>query len=664
MGFLAPLFLLSLLGLALPIWLHRLQSMSSERQLFSSAMLLERAEQRVHVRRKIKYRWLLALRIALLTCLAIAFAKPFVANPPMGAIATAAGTQLIAIDVSASMGRADVFADSRTKARELIALAPAGAVKQLLAAGRDILIVTEPSTERGVHSNAVAALEPGEERADFGQLMAAADRLAEYLPAPVSLHVISDFQQSAMPTRFSDLGTRHLSAFMPHLVEATAIPNRGIEFIRSNLPAGSMQGQERVIEVGLSAAAGETVQLKLNDDVVGRKQASEGTSSTLKFEGLVAVDGDNRVEARLLQGDGFVVDDTRFHVFERMPPQRIAVLTADTAGLGFTYLASALASGGEFVAEPVMVGEFDPRVLARYRLLLIEDVGAIDGALEAALMEWIMDGGQILGFAGAATATLGRLPVSHLAVSPALARARQQAFLSPAQIDGDHPLLAQTEGWQSVKFGKVLPVEPGSDDEILVALDDGTPLILETPLGRGKVMTVTAALHDRSNDFPIRAVFVGFIVEAARYLTGASSLSRAFTVGDGLARFESAVGGGQVIDPDGNPLLSLGGALADVRLNQSGIYTVYTTNKEYSIAVNTDLRESQFASVDAQTLADWVKLTGTNAVAPIEDNVRLPADAGAQNVMELWPWALVLLMALVIGESLLGNAYFAGSARS
>jgi hypothetical protein len=76
MGFLAPLFLLSLLGSALPIWLHRLQSMSSERQLFSSAMLLERAEQRVHVRRKIKYRWLLALRIALLAEFMVSGVKP------------------------------------------------------------------------------------------------------------------------------------------------------------------------------------------------------------------------------------------------------------------------------------------------------------------------------------------------------------------------------------------------------------------------------------------------------------------------------------------------------------------------------------------------------------------------------------------------------------
>jgi hypothetical protein len=43
MGLLAPLFLLGVFAVALPIWLHRLQAQSSDRKPFSSAMLLETA---------------------------------------------------------------------------------------------------------------------------------------------------------------------------------------------------------------------------------------------------------------------------------------------------------------------------------------------------------------------------------------------------------------------------------------------------------------------------------------------------------------------------------------------------------------------------------------------------------------------------------------------
>ena len=76
MSFLAPLFLLGALAIAVPFWLHRLQIQSSNRKPFSSAMLLETTEQQVHVQKKLKYLALLALRAALLALIALAFAKP------------------------------------------------------------------------------------------------------------------------------------------------------------------------------------------------------------------------------------------------------------------------------------------------------------------------------------------------------------------------------------------------------------------------------------------------------------------------------------------------------------------------------------------------------------------------------------------------------------
>ena len=120
MGLLAPAFLLGLLAVLLPLWLHRLQTQSSERKPFSSAMLLETADQRVHVKRKLKYLVLLAARIALLALLAVAFAKPVITAPPTVHAASDAGTHVIVIDRSASMGRAGVFAQAIAEARRAI----------------------------------------------------------------------------------------------------------------------------------------------------------------------------------------------------------------------------------------------------------------------------------------------------------------------------------------------------------------------------------------------------------------------------------------------------------------------------------------------------------------------------------------------------------------
>ncbi len=79
---LAPLFLIGLGAIALPLWLHRLQTQSPEREPFGSAMFLEPSERRVHLKKEFRYLILMALRILVLALLAFAFAKPILQRPP------------------------------------------------------------------------------------------------------------------------------------------------------------------------------------------------------------------------------------------------------------------------------------------------------------------------------------------------------------------------------------------------------------------------------------------------------------------------------------------------------------------------------------------------------------------------------------------------------
>ena len=129
MSFLAPLFLAGLLVIAVPFWLHRLQTESSDRKPFSSAMLLETSEQRVHVRKKLKYLSLLALRVLALALLVLAFARPLWTSPEALPGATPDGTHIVLVDTSASMGRTGVFGQALSLARGAIDAAPGGACR-------------------------------------------------------------------------------------------------------------------------------------------------------------------------------------------------------------------------------------------------------------------------------------------------------------------------------------------------------------------------------------------------------------------------------------------------------------------------------------------------------------------------------------------------------
>ena len=57
---LAPLFLLGLAGLALPLWLHRFARDTDDKRRYASLMLMEAAEVQRSRKRQLKY-WLLLL---------------------------------------------------------------------------------------------------------------------------------------------------------------------------------------------------------------------------------------------------------------------------------------------------------------------------------------------------------------------------------------------------------------------------------------------------------------------------------------------------------------------------------------------------------------------------------------------------------------------------
>src|SRR3990172_843482 len=101
MGLLAPWFLAGVAAVGLPIYLHLLQRHITTPHPFSSLMFFERRTQSSIKHRRLRYLFLLSLRLALLALLALAFANPFIYR----SAASMAGDKLLllALDDSFSM---------------------------------------------------------------------------------------------------------------------------------------------------------------------------------------------------------------------------------------------------------------------------------------------------------------------------------------------------------------------------------------------------------------------------------------------------------------------------------------------------------------------------------------------------------------------------------
>ena len=656
MGVAAPLFLAGLLAIALPVWLHRLQTKSSDRQPFSSAMLLESTEQRVHVQKKLKYLLLLAFRVLLLTLIALAFAQPFLPRDSAPVAVEGAGSDLVVVDLSASMGRSGVFEQALEAARRAIDDAEDGSTLQVLSAGAVVRELQPASTNRAAQRSALDGLEPGAARVDYGQLMSAVESYADSLPAPVRLHLVSDFQASGMPVQFADAVPAGVNRLIPYPV-GTGEP--------TNWSIGQIREIADGVEVSLTASGlpgrGATVELLLAGQSLAIQDANGLGQHSLRFEGLEFSEGDNAVEIRLDTDDDLELDNRGYLVVRNDPPQPVPLVTRNPDGLPVTYLSAALESSadGAFSVQPMVPGQFDPRVLGRYDWIIVDDIGSVATVLAESLIEYVTNGGSLLGFAGDASRSLERLPVSNLALAAADLGSGVSAWRRVGSIDTRHAALADTDGWYQVRVSQNISVELEGDEQVPVRLDNGAPFIVELAIGSGRLLQVLSAADNSWNDLPVHPVFVGFMLEAADYLSGRLADFGSYSAGDSLALGTS--GSGQVVDPDGESLLSLADTAdaQSIRLEKPGIYTVYTANGETLVAANVDPRESDLQPLTDDFLSRWQEATFTET----GDSSGRTAE-GVAEPLALWPWLLLLLAVFVIAESALGNVHIATRMRA
>jgi hypothetical protein len=614
-------------------------------------MLLETTEQRVHVQKKLKYLVLLALRTALLVFIALAFAKPLWMNPETLPGPGPDGTHLVLVDTSASMSRDGAFEQAISLARQAIETAPGGAMLQVFVASAAVREASALSADRSVHLAALQGLAPDPSRLEFGQVMTVIDRLAEAMPPPVTLHIVSDFQDSGLPARFADMVSSRIATLQVHAPSTRPAVNWSVEAIRE-----TADGVDVVVSAVGSDDMATGVELSLNGTEVGTRQISGSGTTALSFTGLVFEPGDNQVQVEITANDDLGIDDRRYHVIRNTPPAPIPLLTLNRSGLPVTYLSAALHSDPDnaFRIETAVIGEFDTRTLSRYSWLIVEDVGAVGPELEASLLEFVQEGGGLLAFAGQRSTTATRIAVSGHSIRPASTTAGDDQFLSIGQVDSGHPLLSGTDGWYAVNLSQTIPIETHPDDDVLVRLENDEAFVIERRLGQGRMLLVAGGLENQWNDLPIRPVFVSFMIETARYLSGTEQVATAFEAGATLPL--SLVGGvsGQVVDPDGRTVLSLADTTRAQRieLHKTGFYEVYTSQGDYVVAVNTDPRESEFAAIAPETMQRWVAAMSAAA----EPGATLTFEQEAEP-FELWHALLLILALVLIGESILANAH-------
>lgn len=664
MSFLAPLFLLGLLGIAVPILLHRMNFSDPPSQPFSSVLLMKNSEQIAATEKKLRYLLLLAARILALFLLVLLFVQPALRSDSPLISGPDQQHNLIVLDQSVSMSVSDLWQQALDRAEERIDAMEDNETAQIIGAGADIRLITEATADRSALIQGMARLEPEYTALDYGQVVAALDNLAAGNEIPTQIYFITDAQASNMPVRFSDLIPRRALGLELDQVQlqsqafnwALAANYAGDE-VRANVvsygsPARQMQ-VELFVEGELSAS--ETVDVPASGSV----QAI--------FQDLALDIDESRLEVRIDSGDTdiFSADNRYFLSANSLESVEVLILAADPSLQDTVFMDTALTS----IAEPevstnvVYGGAGVNYSLDDFNLVVAMDAAALSEAVSESLSSYAERGGNILAVAGASSQNQGSLGLTEhqLSGSPVtFGTSESQGILIQRQLHGSVSDFSGTLSAQLYNPSELTLLE---DDLLIASTSEGYPWLVEHNLGLGRILIVTHSLSPEATNLSIAPEFVPLLRSWIKYLGGSGELPDNYETGEqiqvGVNLEENRTAPvQQVFLPGGEPLLSLQQQrqIQAVRFEAPGIYGLQTSRGEHLAAVNVASAESDLTPMAENLVAQWRDLGSSQERGAANSTTAI--ESGESTILKSFEsWLLPLLLIIILIESILGNAH-------
>jgi Aerotolerance regulator N-terminal/von Willebrand factor type A domain len=678
MGFLSPWFLLGLAAIGLPVYVHLLRRHVTTPLPFSSLMFFERGTQSSTRHRRLRYLLLFALRTALLLLLVLAFANPFIRR--------AAGSVndkllLIVVDNSFSMKAGSRFEDAKQGALQLLAARPRSQRAEVMALGGRLSVLTQPIQDEGALRSAAESIQPGDSRANLGELAHSVRALVETVRTPVELHLFSDMQKTGMPASFADMQLPANVTVVLHPVGITPTPNWTVESVNAPAqladPKDPKKSRVQAVIAGFGTPpATKTVSLVVNGNTIATRKVEipPDGRAMVEFQSLDVPYGLSRCAVKIDSADGFPADDVNVFAVKRSDPERVLFVhqASDTRSPLYFGAALAAANQASFTLQSIdseKSADIDP---AKYAFVVLSDASGLPSIFENALLRYVRGGGSVLIATGTSAAHHAHIPLFGGSSSDAHVYSHN-GYATVGETDLTNPIFQpisqsmpnaanaanrSAAGWADLKVYYVAAVN-ASQARVIVRLTDQTPLLMEKQVGEGHVLLFASGLDNLTNDLPVRPVFVPFVDRAARYLSGSDSVSGSRLV-DSFVPLRTAAAqaahpspGVEIIDPDGHRALSLTEAAAaqSFQLTQAGFYKIrFANGRDAMLGVNPDRRESNLEPIANDLLQLWSKSSTSTPVSSGYAQQKYTAHS-------VWWYVMLLVLMAAVAESIVASHY-------
>lgn len=664
MSFLSPFFLLGALAAAVPILLHLRRRERRNVIVFPSLMFLRGSPPPDASRRRLDNLLLLALRVGVVLLLAFAFARPVLERVlPEGFLAGGRDVVLV-LDISPSMNVGDRIDAMRTAAlRELEALG-GGDRAAIVAFSDRAAALTDLTGDHGLLQGVLRNVATSGGATRYAPALHLASRLlADGQRSHGTIVLIGDLQNVGWSPAENGV--------LPAGTELRVVPVGG-EAAQVDRPTAvgftsAIRVDRELASVELRSPAQREWVLEVDGREAGRA-AGEGGVAT--FPALPLPERPVRARIPLATGGP---DDAMRLVLERHPLPEVAVVRPAGSG-GDGFLTTALrASDSPPIKATVWRGALPPdRDLAGIPVLVLDGVSVGSGDAER-LLQWVQNGGGLVLSPGPDASDLP----APLASAAGLSRGSevQRATGTIASVDASHPAFAGARrsaaaslpGTSVFRYHRL---SPASNGEVLVRADDGSPLLLEQPLGRGRILTWASTFDDRWNALVRHPGFVplahGIVLRAMGaeppppWLESGEAVDLAALIAARSVR-GTPPADGEVLTlalPNGDrEEVAVAGGSAVARLSLPGFYEVRRGRGSESalvLAVNVPAAEWNLERLMPDDVAQSVvaeeEMSPQRAVlSPVQ------AREDVEREQRLWWWALLAAGLMLAAEGALAN---------
>ncbi len=575
MTFLNPFVLFGLAAAALPVLFHLFAQRRARRVEFSSLRFLQKLEKTSMRAVKIRQILLLIIRTLLVIAIVMAFARPALQGY-MGSFfgsSHANSSIVILLDNSASMSRSnergELFKQSKEAARE---------VAQLIRDGDEAIVIPLAAIERG---NEYKPVHSQQEILQSLQNMTLVDRpaqindglrlassiLAQSVNVNKEVFLITDGQarnlrnadaiagdsakkDTSAAIKLFDAQTKVFYSVLP---VGEAGSNLSLDSVKATTtvfePGRPVDYSVFVRNTGEQSVENGVISLFYNEERVAQRTltaVAAGQTERVSIQGPSRGSGVIAVRAEL-NTDALPFDNKRFTVVSIPSTRRISIFTQSPQDVMYTRLAleQTLAESGTlpFTVDVRSVGELTNLGALADRIdAVVVGVGSagLNGEQSTALRNFVASGRGATIFMqpgidpatfNSGVATPLRLPQLRAKEGSSVDNSRYVSF---AQVDLAHPFFSglfaergsETQTMRGIESPRIFEYYSlGQGGLPLVRLSSGSPFLVETELGKGRILLFAVPPTMAFSDFPTKSIFLPLIRRSAAYTSSIRSLS-------------------------------------------------------------------------------------------------------------------------------------------